>query len=197
MGEIKGIILNGTQYGLEDETTLETANASLHLAESNANDITALESDVIGVKTNVETALNTANSAKATAETALATAENAKALIDEKQPRVIGRYTSFRISSNNPHVFTEEEMLAVFGKTQEELFPTFDFLALISVQKDSSDITSQIVHFGYKDSKTYVVPYYSPSISLTRVDGKLALRTLTTETINVWITAIPCELSGV
>lgn len=195
MGEIKGIILNGTQYGLEDETTLATANAGLQLAESNANDITALESDVIGVKTNVETALNTANSAKTTAETALATAENAKALVDEKQPQIIGRYTSFRIDSNNPHIFTDEEMLVVFGKTNEELQGVFDYLVLLSISVGSDAPIAQIAHMGYDGTSLYRSPYYTPGVRFYRENGRLGIAINTDTSTNVWLTAIPCELT--
>lgn len=197
MEEIKGIILNGTQYGLEDETTLETANASLQLAESNANDITALESDVIGVKTSAETALNTANSAKTTAESALTTAENAKALADEKQPQIFGRYTSFRIPASEPYFFTDEELLAVFGKTNEELQGKFDFLMLLSVAIGSENPIARIVHMGSDGKYLYQVPYYIPTLGFFRENGRLGLRATSTEVINVWITALPCELSGI
>lgn len=197
MEEIKGIILNGTQYGLEDETTLETANASLKLAESNANDITALESDVIGVKTSAETALNTANDAKTTAESALTTAENAKALVDEKQPQLIGRYGGIVISKDNPHFFTEEEMLGIFGKTNEELIGIFDYLVLMTVKRSDEDITSRILHIGSSAMVFYTTPIYAPAINFTREDGKLKVTTSSTTELRIYITALPCEFSNI
>lgn len=195
MEEIKGIILNGTQYGLEDETTLETANAGLKLAESNANDITALESDVIGVKTSAETALNTANSAKTTAESALTTAENAKALVNEKQPKIFGRYRSVKVPASGSYFFTDKELLEVFGKTNEELQGKFDFLMLLSTQTSTGNPEPRIVHMGSDGKYLYQVPYYIPTLGLIRENGKLGLRSTATESMDVWITAIPCELS--
>lgn len=197
MEEIKGIILNGTQYGLEDETTLSTANAGLQLAESNANDITALESDVIGVKTSAETALNTANSANTTAGTALATAEDTKALVDEKQPRLIGRYGAIVISKDNPHFFTEEEMLGIFGKTNEELTGTFDYLILMTVKSSDEDITARILHIGSSKTLFYTTPIYAPTINFVRESGKLKVTTSSTTNLRIYITALPCEFSNI
>lgn len=82
MEEIKGIVVNGVTYGLEDETTNETAKDALNLAENNANDITAIESSIkenddkiILLSENMNVLNTKIETVEQTADTALAKAE--------------------------------------------------------------------------------------------------------------------------
>lgn len=85
MNEIKGIVVNGTTYGLEDETTKEIATEALNNSEKNTNDIVFLENEnskrsqeINGIITNVDNLTTELQTVKQTADNALAKADEYK-----------------------------------------------------------------------------------------------------------------------
>lgn len=53
MADIKGIILDGVQYDLQDTATLAIASEAVNKADTNANSITQLQTDLETVNTNI------------------------------------------------------------------------------------------------------------------------------------------------
>lgn len=79
MADIKGIILDGVQYDLQDTATLAIASEAVNKADTNANSITQLQTDLASANTNITNLQTSVSDVNDTAKNAYEQSQTNKA----------------------------------------------------------------------------------------------------------------------
>lgn len=150
MEEIKGIILNGVQYGLEDETTLSVAQDALKQAETNANDITTAEANITTAQATADEAKTAASTAQAAADEAKATASAAQAAADEKQG-FFGKVITVTLPASGSYIIPNATVAELFGKSSITELNNKDFAVIFEPIAELIITNLYAKHFSVAD----------------------------------------------
>lgn len=151
MEEIKGIVVNGTTYGLEDETTNETATTALNLAENNANDITALENSTTVNSTKITMLQENVNNLDTKIETVEQTANTALAKAEEFTPPK-SKIITCTVNSNKVATITENQINELLNFDIKIANTGNHSIVLICNKDESNPFSSLFDLYNYQNS---------------------------------------------
>lgn len=130
MSDISKFQVKSVIYSAKDTQARETAEEALQKAETNENNITALNASVETAIADSTASLAKAETALSSAETAQDTAEKAQASADEKQPFISKTGISIYLPEESDKTFTDGEMSKLLGVEFQSLKQGDSFIIL-------------------------------------------------------------------
>lgn len=180
MANVKGVILNGTKYELQDNEARELAGNAINAVETLENTVNTLESEVTNVTSDLATVAETATNANTAATEAKTLAEQAEAKANEKTPLIANGYLITKIAAYGSVAISGDKWANLLGKPLEDLTAgdTFIFHDIDQSNRYQGKVSGAVIK--YNGTEMVLESPFLPSTEWTLENGVLTFKNSST-----------------